>query len=157
MMIFGSEKQVYKSIADDQVLSHFKENVGINLFNNSQNTCSIENVISVSSMLWPEIVEVGPYIFISYFYNGNIENLESKFNDRIKIEKMVNSFSLSEFFLHAFDESVLNETIFFEFCKVIKFFWELRFKTLFPERDIVVEIGENIMGEMGWTIVVYQR
>ncbi len=36
-------------------------------------------------------------------------------------------------------------------------FWQLRVNSLFPSRDIVVEIGEEIMGEEGLTVTLYQK
>ena len=44
-----------------------------------------------------------------------------------------------------------------EFAKAIQYFWQLRVNSLFPSRDIVVEIGEEIMGEEGLTVTLYQK
>ena len=69
----------------------------------------------------------------------------------------VNSWSLADFFLLASDESVHKDKIIEEFGKVIKYFWELRFKEIFPERSVVVEVRNGIMGERGLTVTVYQE
>ncbi|GMA60395.1 hypothetical protein GCM10025859_08350 [Alicyclobacillus fastidiosus] len=49
-----------------------------------------------------------------------------------------------------------NDAIFDEFCKVVQHFWTERVKDLFPERNIVVEIGWEIVGEKGMAITMYQ-
>lgn len=144
----------YQSIANNAVLKHFRDQRGKTLMNLAQNTCSIENAIA--SLLCPEIVEERGYIFISEFYNNDIGSLEKLHDyDKKKIEMLVNSWSLSELILG--DESLLKDPIVEEFGKVIKYFWEMRFKALFPNRNIVVEIGARIMGESGLTVTVYQN
>ena len=50
------------------------------------------------------------------------------------------------------DEHMINN-----FCKIIKYFWEKRAKELFPDKKIVVEWGDEIMGELGLTLVMYQQ
>lgn len=149
--------EVHKSISNNEILKEFKNIMGVSLMNNAANTCNIEQHISVASVLWPEIVEVNDYIFISEFYNNNIENLEVQFNkNRKQIEQFVNSWSLYDFFFLSDNESINNEKILMEFGNILKFFWELRLKELYKEREVVVEIGNNIMGENGMTITMYQ-
>jgi len=50
-----------------------------------------------------------------------------------------------------------HQSIIDEFAKAIQYFWQMRLNELFPDRDVVVEIGEDIMGEEGLVVVVYQR
>ena len=125
--------------------------------NNAFNTCSIEQYLSVVSVLWPRIVEVNDCIFIGEFYNSNYQALEQQFSgDKRKIEQHVNTWSLGEFFLLSRNESVDNDAIFDEFCEVVNFFWRLRVRELFPERRVVVETGEELNGESGVAITMYQ-
>lgn len=150
--------KVYKSIADNEVMKHFKIIMGRSLMNHASNTCGIEETLAVASVLCPEVIEVKGYVFISEFYNGNIESLEKQFNYNKKgIEMFVNSWSLADFFLQASDESVHKDEIIEEFGKVLLYFWKLRMKELFPDKKIVVELGDSIMGERGLTIIVYQE
>lgn len=147
----------YESIVNNNIMQYFQEIRGRTLMNHAANTCGIEATLSVASVLCPEIVEVNDYIFIAEFYNGDVDSLEQQFNyDRTKIEMFVNSWSLADFFLLASDESVHNDYLIEEFGKVIKHFWENRFKQLFPDKTIVVEVGDRIMGERGLTVTVYQ-
>ena len=147
----------FNSIVDASVMGHFRDRRGSSLMNIAFNTCSIEQVLSVASVLCPEIVEVNGCIFISEFYNGRIDDLERQFNyDRKQIELFVNSWSLADFFLQSSDDSVHIDGIIEEFGKVLKYFWEKRMRELFPDRSIMVELGDEIMGERGLTITMYQ-
>lgn len=149
--------QVYSSIVDNNIMESFKNLRGSTLINNAANSCGIEEVLSVANLLCPEIVEVKGYIFISEFYNGNIDSLEKQFNyDRKRIEMFVNSWSLADFFLQAGNESVHVDRIIEEFGKVIQYFWQRRLKEVFPTKEVTVEIGDEIMGENGLTITVFQ-
>ncbi|KRE44275.1 hypothetical protein [Paenibacillus sp. Soil724D2] len=150
----------HSSIVNGEILKEFKDIMGINLMNNAANTCTIEQHLSVASVFWPEIIEIGDYIFISNFFNGeeSLKEIKERFNnDRRQIEKWVNSWSIGDFFLMSSDESVRNEIVFMEFARVLKSLWEIRLKHLFPERKIVVELDYGLMGELGLTIVVYQE
>ena len=123
--------------------------------NLAHNTCNIENALAITSLLWPEIVEVKEYIFVAEFYNGGVEELEKQFNnDKRKIEMFVNSWSLSDLLLE--DNSLHKDPLIEAFGETIRFFWEMRFRSLFPSRNIIVEIGDEIMGERGLTVTVYQ-
>lgn len=139
-------------------MQYFSEVKGKSLMNHAANTCGIEATLAIANLLCPEVVEIKDCIFISEFYNGNIDSLIEQYNgDKKKIEMFVNSWSLADFFLLASDESVHKDEIIEEFGKAIKHFWELRFKEIFPERSVVVEVRDGIMGERGLTVTVYQE
>ena len=72
------------------------------------------------------------------------------------IEMFVNSWSLQSLVKEC---DVINSSDDYieEFAKAIQYFWQLRVNSLFPSRDIVVEIGEEIMGEEGLTVTLYQK
>jgi hypothetical protein len=150
--------EIYESIVFNDILKKFKSQCGSTLMNHSFNTCGIEQSISIASVFWPRIVEENGHIFISEFYNNNLDELKLKYNnDRKLIETAVNSWSLADFFLEASDESVHNDFLIEEFGRILSFFWNMRFKELFPNKNIIVETGLEIMGERGLTITVYQE
>lgn len=150
--------KIYNSIANNKILSQFLDIRGDTLFNNFQNTCNIEQAISCSSLFWPEIIEVENCYFISQFYNNfDIKELKHKFNNDIReIERRVNVWSIADLFLTSQTDSIQNDAIFDEFTKILKFFWELRFKELFPEKTFVIELGYEMYKERGMAITVYQ-
>lgn len=126
--------------------------------NHMANTCTIDDVLAVSSVLCPELVQVNNCIFISELYQGNIDGLERQFkNNRRKIEQFVNSWSLGDFFIGSHTDSVDNEKILKQFGDVLVYFWSRRVKEVFPEKNVIVELGMNIMGESGLTITMYQK
>lgn len=150
--------KVFHSIVRADIMKYFSNLRGASLMNNAANTCSIEQVLSAASIFCPEILEVNGCIFIAEFYNGNIIDLERVYEyDRKQIEMYVNSWSLADFFLLASDDSVQVDEIIEEFGKVLQYFWRIRMRQLFPKRNIVVELGDEIMGERGLTITVYQQ
>jgi hypothetical protein len=151
-------EKIYGSVVNNEIMQCFSEVKGKSLMNHAANTCGIEITLAIANLLCPEVVEVKDCIFISEFYNGNIDSLIKQYKgDKKKIEMFVNSWSLADFFLLASDESVHKDKLIEEFGKAIKHFWELRFKEIFPERSVVVEVGDGIMGERGLTVTVYQK
>ena len=84
--------------------------------------------------------------------------LEKQFNyDKTQIEQWVNSESLGDFFIGKYTKSLDNDKIIDEFAKVLVYYWSRRAKELFPDRNIVVEVGNEIMGELGLTITMYEK
>src|SRR5690625_2025728 len=133
----------HATVVKDTILNSFKNVMGTTLMNHAFNTCSVEEYLSVASVLWPTVVEVKKYLFIAEFYQGDIERLEDQFrSNRKQIELFVNTWSLADFFLLARDESVDNDDILDQFASIVKHFWTLRFKELFPTRKVCVELGE---------------
>lgn len=150
--------KVYNSIIDKNIIKHFKKERGDTLMNFAANTCGIEETLAIASLFCPEIIEEKGYIFISEFYNGGLEEIEKQFKyNKRKVEMFVNSWSLADFFLQASDESVHKDEVIEEFGKVLQYFWDKRMKELFPDKEIAVELGDEIMGERGLTITVYQK
>jgi len=64
---------------------------------------------------------------------------------------------LADFFLLTDSPSVHDDALITAFGEILRFFWSLRLKILFPERDFVVEVSEGIEGERGLAITFYQR
>lgn len=147
---------VFQSIVDEKILQNFSEVRGRSLMNHVANSYSIEMAIGFASLFCPEVVEDDGCIFISEFYNGDIEGLKKLYKSRKEIEMFVNSWSLTSL-LKDFDELDYSKSYIDEFAKAIQYFWQIRFNFLFPDKDIVVEIGEEIMGEYGTSITAYQK
>lgn len=148
--------KIYKSIVDESILKTFSVVGGQTLISHVYNLYNIEMAISFAGLFCPEIVEIEDCIFISEFYDGDMEGLKKYYKNRKDMEMFVNAWSLTDL-LHYFEG--LDETVNYidEFAKAIQYFWQMRLNMLFPDRNIVVEIGENLMGEEGVTVVVYQE
>ena len=146
----------YKSIINEKILNDFSEIQGRSLMNHVANSYNIEMAIGFASLFCPEIIEVDNCIFISEFYNGNIDELKKYYKNTKDIEMFVNSWSLQSLIkdCKSLDHSV---NYIDEFAKAIQYFWQIRVNLLFPNRNVIVEIGNEIMGEEGLAVTLYQK
>ncbi len=158
--------KVFENIIDKDIQKEMKGTDWCDLFSYACHTCKIDGLIAAAHLFCPRIIQVKDYIFIEQFWNGDtkeksekcISDLEERFgNDRKSIEMMVNSCSIGDFFLGDTREVMNNEKVLFQFGNALVYFWKQRVDELFPERNIVVELGHELMGEFGLTITMYQR
>jgi hypothetical protein len=111
--------------------------------------------LGFANLYCPKVVEVDGCIFISEFYNGNINSLKKRYDNKKDIEMFVNSWSLTS--LLSYNEKLDYSVDYIdEFGKAIQYFWQMRMNFLFPNKKITVEIGEGIIGEEGLSVTVYQ-
>jgi len=146
----------HQSIIDEKILLDFSDIRGRSLMNHVANSYDIEAAVALAALFCPEFVEDDGCIFISEFYNGNVENLRKYHGSNKEVEKFVNSWTLGHL-LRTNDDLDYEVGYIDEFAKAVQYFWQMRLNELFPDRDVVVEIGEDIMGEEGLVVVVYQR
>lgn len=157
--------KLHKGIVSNQIFEEFDEQKGVSLFNYAYNSCGIDDFLAIAYVLCPDIVEVNGYIFIEDLFQeeGNealkkIKGLEKRFNyDKKQIEQWVNSWSLGDFYNGRDRKSIESDKIINEFGKTLAYNWRRRVKELFPNRNIVVELGDEIMGELGLTITLYEE
>jgi hypothetical protein len=150
---------IYESLVSENMLYAFRRQQGKTLMNLAFNTVDIESMLAASSVYWPTIIQDEGHVFIAEFYTPGLEPLKKQFdNDKQRIERFVNAWSLAEFFLtEAYTPSVESDEILTTFGEVLRFFWSLRLSTLFPNRHFVVEVGEEIEGESGLAITFYEE
>ena len=156
---------VYNSIVDNKIFDEFEVQRGITLFNHSANSNFIEDFISMSYVLCPEMIEVNGYVFIVDFFRERdneavekVKNLEEQFSgDREKVEQWVNSWSFGDFFIGKDCKAMDNEKILRQFGDILVYFWSRRARELFPKKNIIVEYGDDLMGELGLSITLYQQ
>lgn len=148
--------KTYNSIIDEKILCDFTEIHGCTLMNHVANSYNIEMAIGFASLFCPTIIEVDGCILISEFYNGDIEELKKYYHSSKEIEMFVNSWSLQSLLK---DCETLDYSVNYidEFAKAIQYFWQLRVNSLFPNRNVIVEIGEGIMDEEGLAVTLYQN
>ncbi len=156
--------KLYKGIVNKNIFEEFEEKHGLNLLHHSANSCNVDDFLSVAYTLCPDFVEINGYIFVSDLFDVNGENaksnlkiLEEQFNnDKKLVEMWVNSRSVGDFFIGKYTKSLDNDRILNEFSSTLISFWKRRVKEIFPDRNIVIEVGNEIMGELGLTITMYQ-
>lgn len=159
------EISIFKSVVNAEVFQEFEEQRGMSLFNHSANSNFIDDFISAAYVLCPEMVEIKGYVFISDFLISTdkdvintINELEQRFkNNKANVEKFVNSWSFGDFFLAEDCKSMGNEKILKQFGDILVYFWTKRARELFPHKNIIVEYGDSLMGELGLSITMYQQ
>lgn len=72
------------------------------------------------------------------------------------IEMSVNTWSIGDFFIGDTSELMDNEKVIQQLGKAIVYFWKCRVKELFPEKEIIVEMENDLMGEMGLCVTMYE-
>ena len=86
-----------------------------------------------------------------------IRKLEKQYhNSKKDIEMSVNTWSIGDFFVGDTSDLMDNKRVLNEFGNVLVYFWRCRVKELFPNRNIIVELGDELMGEMGLCITLYE-
>lgn len=159
--------KVYESIVSETLLSHLPIQRGRTFMNHAANSYGIEEALAMASLFWPTIVEDEGHVFIAEFYHPGLEILKEQFHhDKRKIERWVNAWSLPEFFYRyqryqsqdippasAIDDELVVQA----FGEVLRFFWSLRLKTLFSDREFIIEVGDAIEGEAGLSITLYEE
>lgn len=113
-------------------------------FNYVANNVPIESFISVAGMLAPRFIELNNSVFLEENIKIVHGNRDFRFgNEKKNIEKYVNLFCLSDFYLLAETESSSNGTLLLKMAHIIKAFWEIHLFESFPNRSFDVEIYEN--------------
>ena len=159
---------IYKSIIACEIFNDFKEQRGVSLFRHSANSNFIDDFISAAYVLCPDIIDVDGHVFIADFLNSvgdpienplvKLESLKAPHNhNKRKIEQWVNSWCFGDFFIGKYCESMENEKFLLQFGDIIVYNWSRRVREVLPNRNIVVEYGEGIMGEEGLTITLYEK
>ncbi len=164
---------VHNSVVKEELLEEFSSreewNKNFDFMAYMELNCpSLDGILSVAHTFAPRFIEYKDYIFVEDFMNRyggretsiaeKVGSLEKRFgSDRKSIEQMVNSWSIADFFVNSHDESFSDEKLIDAFAETLRYFWQRRVVELFPDKEIVVELGEEIMGEYGLTITVYQK
>ena len=158
------EYNVYRSIIDKNIKKEFKDSDWCpSLMYYGTRQCKIDGLIAAAYLFCPEIIEIEGHIFIKEFCNFKegeeiefLNDLKQYYNNKKDIEMSVNSWSIGEFFLGDI-ELMDNENVLTEFGKALVYFWKRRAEELFPNRNIIVEMGMELFGEFGLSITLYEE
>lgn len=166
MVINMENVKIYKSIVDNKIIQEIREASWCSdLFQYAIDKCKIDGMIAAAYMLCPNIIQVKDYIFIEKFWNHNttesmeyIKKLEKQYDfDKKMIEMSVNSWSIGDLFIGDINEMMNNDNVLIQFGDTLVYFWKMRVRELFPNRNIVVETGHNLVGEFGLCITMYEE
>ncbi|MFT3676818.1 MAG: hypothetical protein QM781_13075 [Chitinophagaceae bacterium] len=114
-----------------------------------------EDVLILSSLFFPSMIEVDSCIFFKSHYNPDSYLIwKNKFNNDSKaIERMVNHVHIYDVFDHCSD--TISESIFEEVARLLQKSWIYYFRSLYPDKQINVEYVSGDM-DYGPTLYVYQ-
>ena len=158
--------KVYKSIVDETIKNEIKTaNWCTDLIQYSTWKCKMDGLIAAAYLFCPQIIQVKGYIFIEQFWNCSLEKsaeclrgLEERYdNNKKTIEMSVNTWSIGDFFIGDSSELMDNEKLIQQFGDALVYFWKIRVKELFPQRKIIVELGNDLMGEFGLCVTMYEE
>ena len=158
------EYNVYRSIIDKNIKKEFKDsNCYLSLMDYGTRQCKIDGLIAAAYLFCPEIIEIEGHIFIKEFCTYEegeeiefLNELKEQYINKKDIEMSVNTYTLCDFFLGD-NEQINGENIFKEFGNALVYFWKKRVDELFPERNVVVEMGMKLFGEFGLCITLYEE
>lgn len=129
--------KVFESVIDNKIMNEMEEaNWCTDLIQYATSKCKIDGMIATAYLFCPQIIQVGRYIFIKHFWNHE----EEETAECIKI----------------LEEQYDNDKIIYQFGDAMVYFWKCRVKELFPDKKVVVELGKDLMGELGLCITMYQ-
>lgn len=160
------EVKEYNGLIDESVYNLFEFKNGSDMYVHATYSCRMEDLIAFSTILYPTFVKVNEYIFIKPFLEENqlndfrwLDQLEKDCNYcRKAVEMSVNSWSIGAFFIETGNAKAMDdERLILEFCKMLEFSWKARAKKIFPSREFDVEMGYEIMGELGFSIAFFQK
>ncbi len=158
----------YNSIVNNDIKENIKDSdwvedlVHYGLFKNQ-----IDGTLAAAALFCPDIICVKDYVFIKMFLDNSdndeglilmVEKLEEKYNYCKKdVEMVINSWSLGDFFLGDNSQLPCNDENIYHFGEALRYFWQMRVNQLFPKKSIVVELGYELMGELGLCITMYEE
>ena len=144
-----SKYNVYKSIIDKNIKKEFKDSDWCSsLMYYGTWGCKIDGLIAAAYLFCPNFEEGEEMEFIN--------DLKQYYSNKKDIEMSVNTWSIGSFFLGDI-ELMDNENVLIEFGKALVYFWKKRVDELFPNRNIVVEMGMELFGEFGISITLYEE
>ena len=157
--------KIFESVINSNVINEIEDaNWCTDLAQYATCKCKIDGLIAAAYLFCPQLIQVKDYIFIEQFWNcnkeasfENISELEEQYhNDKKAIEISVNTWSIGDFFVGE-SKFMDNDNILIQFANAIVYFWKSRVKDLFPDRKIVVKLDNDLMGELGLCVTMYEE
>lgn len=159
--------RIYESVVPESLLSHLAgwdtlREKGYTWADYATNTSGLAQTLSVINVLWPTVVEDEGCVFIGKFYRESRMGYlrEHIGNDKRQIERWVNAWALTDFFRSdqfSGAPELEDDALLAAFGNALQLLWMLRLQELFPDREFVVELGENIEGEDGLAITAFEK
>lgn len=122
------------------------------------NCVGLESILACAGLFCPEIIEIDGVIYRCENNNGKIEPYDGYGKDKRTLEMVNNVFSFNDFFLSTISDAASdNEVLMTEFSNVLKYFWGIRLKSLYPNKTFEFIITDDgLYGEEGFCMTFYE-
>ena len=133
----------------------------LTLFQYAPHRCGLDGLLAAAQLFSPEFTEIGGCVFVTGFLHPDFDEtdfraLEAQHRgDRTAMERWFNAWSIGALFLNAPQDYLEDEALLAQFAECLADFWRARLRTVFPDREMTVELGEELEGEAGLCITVY--
>ncbi len=150
----------YPSIVSNDLIAIFPTPFPLNysLPNFVSNCVGLEAVLACAGLFCPEIIEIDGAIYRCENNDGKMTPYEGYGKDKKTLEKVNNVFSFNDFFLSTTEDAACSrEVLMTEFSEVLKYFWGIRLKSLYPNKTFAFIITDDgLYGEEGFCMTFYE-
>ncbi|CAR42441.1 TPA: hypothetical protein SLE41_003620 [Proteus mirabilis] len=150
----------YPSIVSNDLIAIFPTPFPLNysLPNLVSNCVGLEAVLAYAGLFCPEIIEIDGAIYRCENNDGKMTPYEGYGKDKKTLEKVNNVFSFNDFFLSTTEDAACSsEVLMTEFSEVLKYFWGIRLKSLYPNKTFEFIITDDgLYGEEGFCMTFYE-
>ncbi len=133
------------------------------LFGYAAPHCGIDGMLAAAHFFTPDFTLFGDCVFLTAimppaFDEAAYREMEQRYHgDHSAMERWVNAWSVGGFFDNTATQYMDDDAVLTAFTDCLQYYWGQRLKQLFPEREFVFETGDEIEGELGYTITFYQK
>lgn len=155
----GIRMILHKSIVSNKLIGQFPSDfpTELSLTNFVANCVGLEAVIACSALFCPEIIEIDGVIYRSENNDQKVYPNDSYGTDKKTLEMASNVFPISQFFLMENDKASDDYMLITVFSEVIKYFWNIRLKSLYPNKIFEFIITDDgLYGEEGFCMTFYE-
>ncbi|MEX5486185.1 hypothetical protein IC611_12295 [Proteus mirabilis] len=134
----GFRMKIHQSIVSNELIKQFPTDfpIELSLTNFVANCVGLEAVLACSALFCPEIIEIDGVIYRSENNDQKVYPNDSYGTDKKTLEMASNVFPISQFFLMEDDRASDDYMLITVFSEVIKYFWNIRLKSLYPNKNL---------------------
>ncbi len=155
----GFRMKIHQSIVSNELIKQFPTDfpIELSLTNFVANCVGLEAVLACSALFCPEIIEIDGVIYRSENNDQKVYPNDSYGTDKKTLEMASNVFPISQFFLMEDDKASDDYMLITVFSEVIKYFWNIRLKSLYPNKKFEFIITDDgLYGEEGFCMTFYE-
>ncbi len=161
---------MYQFHPDYQIYDFERETVdNIDYFTIVGNLVPIEAIISVAGLLSPDIIEHNGGIyrnltvksaeFLEQYSETPTKMLKEKYHNILSVSQFLGCWIQEE--KHTEERDKKDEELMVELAKIIEYFWNMKLKQDFPDREFIFEISDgyvdNFYDEYGVCLTFYEK